>query len=179
MEFKLDTGAEVTAISEEVYQMLPRVKLLKASKVLYGPTQQRLKVLGQFTAQLSVEERKSNQAVFVVRGLQRNLLGLPAIQALQLISRVETLETQETDIPKKFPKLFEGLGNLGDPYKIQLKEDTKPHAIYAPRNIPIPLRSKVKQELKRMERAGVISKVSEPTQWCAGMIVVPKNSGSL
>ena len=108
------------------------VKLLKASKVLYGPTQQRLKVLGQFTALLSLEERKSYQALFVVRGLQRNLLGLPAIQALQLVSRMDTLETQETDIPKKFPKLFKGLRNLGHAYKIQLKVETRPHAIYAP-----------------------------------------------
>ena len=102
---------------------LPGVKLLKSSKVLYGPTHQRLKVLGQFMAQLSVEEMKSYQAVFIVRGLQRNLLELPAIQALQLVSRVETLGTPNTDIPKRFPKLFKRLVSQGDPYRIQLKED--------------------------------------------------------
>ena len=69
VEFKLDTGAEVTTILEQVYKTLPRVKLLKASKVLYEPSQQRLKMLGQFMALLSVEERKSYQAVFVVRDL--------------------------------------------------------------------------------------------------------------
>ena len=30
-----------------------------------------------------------------------------------------------------------------------------------------------------MEQAGVISKVSEPTPWCAGMVVVPKKSGNV
>ena len=30
-----------------------------------------------------------------------------------------------------------------------------------------------------MEKAGVISKVIEPTEWCAGMVVVPKKSGKL
>ena len=30
---------------------------------------------------------------------------------------------KKMDIPKRFPKLFKGLGNLGDPYRIQLKED--------------------------------------------------------
>ena len=30
-----------------------------------------------------------------------------------------------------------------------------------------------------MERAAVILKVSEPTQWCACMVIVPKSSGSL
>ena len=30
-----------------------------------------------------------------------------------------------------------------------------------------------------MEEAGVISKVTQPTQWCAGMVVVPKWSGDV
>ena len=38
---------------------------------------------------------------------------------------------------------------------------------------------KVKQELLRMEEIGVISPVIEPTDWCAGMLVVPKNNGSV
>ena len=33
---------------------------------------------------------------------------------------------------------------------------------------------KVKKELERMERLGVISPVTEPTDWCAGLVVVPK-----
>ena len=34
--------------------------------------------------------------------------------------------------------------------------------------------SKVKSELQHMESMGVISPVQEPTEWCAGMVVVPK-----
>ena len=30
------------------------------------------------------------------------------------------------------------------------------------------------EELKRMESIGVISKLTEPTAWCSGMVVVPK-----
>ena len=30
-----------------------------------------------------------------------------------------------------------------------------------------------------MEKEGVISKVTEPTTWCAGMVVVPKKSGNV
>ena len=41
----------------------------------------------------------------------------------------------------------------------------------------IPLLPKVKEELQRMQDAGVISKVEQPTQWCAGMVVVPKADG--
>ena len=30
-----------------------------------------------------------------------------------------------------------------------------------------------------MEAAGVISKVDQPSPWCAGMVVVPKNTGAV
>ena len=30
-----------------------------------------------------------------------------------------------------------------------------------------------------MERSGVISKVTEPTDWCAGMVPVPKKNGKV
>ena len=30
-----------------------------------------------------------------------------------------------------------------------------------------------------MEAVGVISKVDQPTPWCAGMVVVPKKSGAV
>lgn len=69
-------------------------------------------------------------------------------------------------LPLQFPKVFEGLGDFGEPYTIKLKEAR------SPRNVPIPLRAKVLEELKRMESLGVVSKVSEQTSWYAGLIVV-------
>ena len=38
---------------------------------------------------------------------------------------------------------------------------------------------KVKEELDRMEHMGVISQVHKPTEWCAGIVVVPKQSGNI
>lgn len=37
----------------------------------------------------------------------------------------------------------------------------------------------VKAELEKMEKLGVISSVEEPTEWCAGMVVVPKARGKV
>ena len=50
VEFKLDTGAAVTTISEEVFKTLPTVQLQKPSKILSGSTKQKLNVMGQFKA---------------------------------------------------------------------------------------------------------------------------------
>ena len=87
------------------------------------------------------------------------------------------MDSIKQPIHQEFPSIFTGLGTLkGDPYQIQLKPNLQPFALYTPRNVPIPLRQKVKDELCRMEALGVISPMEEPTPWCAGMVVVPKKS---
>ena len=175
---KLDTGAEVTAISEETYQRLGRPELQQPSKVLFGPARQTLDVIGQFAGTLKWHNHTSQHTVFVVRGLRNNLLGLPAIISLQLLYRVNSVD-EGNDVRKRFPKVFSGLGNLGDDYIVKLKEGAVPYALFTPRNVPIPLREKVREELTRMENMGVISKIEQPTSWCAGMVVVPKRSGAV
>ncbi|XP_060085463.1 uncharacterized protein K02A2.6-like [Ylistrum balloti] len=77
------------------------------------------------------------------------------------------------------PKLFNGLGKLDNEYSISLKADCTPYSLSTPRGIPVPYLKKVKGELKRMEHLGVISKVEKPTDWCAGMVVVPKPRGKI
>ena len=143
--FKLDIGAEVTAISDSLHKSLGGIKLEKPSKILYGPAHQTLAVLGQFTGTLSYKNKSVSQTVFVVRGLKCNLLGFPAITSLQLLSRVDAAhaETEDQDFRKLFADLFSGLGNLGEEYEIKLKEGAVPYSLFTARNVPIPLRQKV------------------------------------
>ena len=175
--FKLDTGAEATAISTRTYNTLKNITLQKSAKVLCGPNNKPLDVLGQAVVQLTYEGRTCKQPIYILEGLKNNLLGLPAITALQLLTKVESI--QPGNVQKSFPELFQGLGTLKGDYQIQLKPDAIPYALYTARNVPIPLRTKVKQELARMKKLGVISKVDKPTCWCAGMVVVPKKSGEV
>ena len=71
--------------------------------------------------------------------------------------------------------MFEGLGELRDyPYTIKLRDDASPVALTVPWRVPYPLLPKVKAELDRMAEQGVISKVQRPTDWCSGLVVVPK-----
>lgn len=185
VKFKLDTGAEVTAISQETYQTLENTPPLNTPhKLLCGPSKKPLDVIGQCQFHLSHKGRSSQQQLYVVKGLRANLLGLPAIQALHLAARLDNTATDETPLTasklyKRFNKVFQGLGNLGDEYEIKLKPDAKPHALFTPRRVPLPLRKKVAEELSRMEALGVISRVDVPTPWCAGMVVAPKKSGGI
>ena len=89
-----------------------------------------------------------------------NLLGLPAIKGLYLLSVLYNLECYTTTaIKQEFPSLFTGLGTLQGDYEIQVKQDAQPFSLGTARNIPLPLRHKMKQELDAMEAQRVISKV--------------------
>ena len=41
------------------------------------------------------------------------------------------------------------------------------------------MRAKAQEELEQMESMGIISRVEQPTQWCAGMVAIPKKNGKL
>jgi len=86
--FKLDTGAEVTAISKSTWESLRKPLLHSPNKQLFCPARQPLQVLGHLQAQLCHKAVEATQQVFVVKGLKTDLLGLPAI--LDLASRVDS-----------------------------------------------------------------------------------------
>jgi len=176
LTFKLDTGVEVTAITEEIYQML-NAGLSPLLITLYGPGQVSQ---GRFQGEFTHKGKQTIQSVYVISTLKRNLLGLPTIQALNLTVRVDAM-TQPSGcaVADKFPAIFQGLGNFGENYSFKLKPGATSYAIYKPRHVVMPLRFRVKQEFDCMELLNVISKVEEPTSWCAGMVVVPKKNGTI
>ncbi len=87
-------------------------QVCKPTKLLYGPGRNALDIVGELTVTLSYKQTSSPQQIFVVRGLQRNLLGLPAITALNLAARLDSTIDYKTLIEESFPSTFQGLGNL-------------------------------------------------------------------
>ena len=77
--FKVDTGAEVTVISEDQWKSLQISEVKPPSKTLHGPDNKPLDVRGELHVTLSYRGRKCSQPVLIVKHLQHNLLGLPAI----------------------------------------------------------------------------------------------------
>ena len=130
-QFKIDTGAEVSAMNEQTFNsMTPSTTLNKPSKVLHGPSRQPLNTLGSVTVLLAHKGKFTTHEVFVIPSLTHNLLGLPAITALELVTKVDTIDNGKSIIHEKFPSHFSGLGEMSVSYEIRLKPDAKPHALF-------------------------------------------------
>ena len=97
--------------------------------------------------------------------------GIPTTPALKLVFIIND------DIYQRFPHLFQGLGTVDEAYQVTLKPNATPHALYAARNVPILLREKVRGACKDGTYECDISHVDSPTEWCVGIVVVPKKSG--
>ena len=166
-------------ISKRVWMDIGQPPLSPSDRTLRGPDNHTLPALGKFTGTLKSATCEAKEDVYVVEGLNRPLLGRPAIEALGVVARLATVDKQELRPATQFPALFHGLSKLQGEYTIQLQEGAKPFALSTPRRVAIPLLKAVKQELQRMEELGVIAKVEAPTEWCAGMVVVPKSNGKV
>ena len=93
LPFKLDTGAEVSTVSEKAFNSFSMPpQLQRSTKILYGSEHVPLTALGKFTTELTYKEKVCTQKLFVIKGLTRNLLGLPAIVTLGLVARVDELK---------------------------------------------------------------------------------------
>ena len=96
MIFKLDTGAEVTAITESTLAKLGNVKLSSVTKSLCGPDRKPLNVIERLRLNAALSSNhQCNHEVYVIQQLKHNLLGLPAIKELQLLAQIDhiTLST--------------------------------------------------------------------------------------
>ena len=57
----------------------------------------------------------------LAKNLKVYLLGLPALTSFNIVKWVDAVEPQGSKIKKELPKVFQGLGDLGEEYHIQLK----------------------------------------------------------
>ena len=177
MEFKLDSGADITVVPVNKYTSLGnKVKLVPSNKVLLDPCRYKMDCVGKFSAHLKVDKAEIHEDVYVIKDLETSLLSRQSAEQLQLITRVQSVESKEykASVTAKYPELFTELGKMEDEYTIKLTDDAKPFALTVPRKVPMPLYQETKVEIERMLENGVISPVDEPTEWCAPMVITPK-----
>ena len=175
--FVLDTGADVTVITEKTFSKLA-CSGTDPSKVLKGADGKVLKVMHETSLVMTSKRGTSTTAsAFVVKGATNNLLGKQEIRELQIISVV--CNVRKETITDDFQDMFEGLGTLPEVFKINLKPYDQPYNLRVPRRVPIGLRDQVREELNRMKDMGVITPIEKDTEWCAGIVVAPKKNGKV
>lgn len=128
--------------------------LQKAAKPMLGPGRIPLDVLGFArlllkTGAKQIMPKVYIEKVYVVKNLSRPLLGLPAIVALGLLIRVNSIDM--ATLNSSYPKLCNGLLTVKQPYAIKLNQGAIPYSLKNPVRIPLPLMGKIKEELQHME----------------------------
>ena len=172
VSFKVDIGSQANIIPHSIFmKMENRPKLNPTNTKLISYTGEDLKISG--SCELRCGEKVLN--FFIVRTNQCPILSIKASQELNLIKVVMNVTTQEIDgLITEYSGVFEGLGCLDQPYHIKIDDTVQP-IICPPQNIPVALRERVRDEIDRMEKLGVLKKVEELTMWVNSLVVVEKH----
>src|SRR5436190_6820025 len=181
--FKLDSGADVSVMGPNLCRILG-LEICKTNKIFYGPGRKELNMEGVVTVPLKYKEQEIVEDIYILSEqnvplLSRNAIVKMGLVQLNLNTIDENVTGKDDRFSQKYPTVFEGLGKMHCNYLIRIKENAVPHAVAAPRRVPVTLQQKVKQQLDKMCLEGTISPVVEPTEWCAPMVVVPKRDGQV
>ena len=128
--------------------------------------------------------QRNNQSVecdFFVVDLKNasTLLGLESCQELNIlkVNSVEGKLVESNDLIVEYKDIFNGLGKVEGKFNIKTLPNASP-VIHATRKIPLSILRKHEETLERLIDAGVISRVTSPTEWVNSMVIAEKN-GSL
>ena len=192
-KFQLDTGATANIIPLHVYKKTcndPKLKKLKPSATsLVMFNKSTTKPAGKATINVMNPKTGLSYSVefLVVREDFSSLLGSKTVQQMDLIQikeeNIASVKTDETDnvlrseeeIRTGFTDVFTGVGKLPGKLHIHIDESAPPVQLPT-RSVPEALKKEVRAELDRMERDGIITPVTEPSEWISGMVAVRKPS---
>ncbi|XP_040077642.1 uncharacterized protein LOC120849477 [Ixodes scapularis] len=168
LQFKVGTGSQVNLLPLSLFRSAnSRQHLIPSPAVLQSYNGSAIGHLGKARLTLKFQGKVVSAEFFVVKKNRRALLGLPTCEELGLVNRVHeiaTITNTQSQVQREFPALFEGIGKIQRPYSISFKEGTVP-VVQPTRRVPQALMESLKQELNRMEQAGIITRMKEPSDW--------------
>ena len=185
LAMELDTGSCRSVISEKTYrEKFANMKLNKTDALLTTYTGQTVPVMGELVVTVKSGADEKKLPLLVCGGQGPPLLGRDWLYDLKLnwhqLKQLHTLKNSSTDdVKAKYASLFDGtLGTVkGVTAKLKVKADATPK-FFKPRPVPFALKDKISDELDRLEKIGVIEKISY-SDWAAPIVPVPKPDGSV
>ncbi len=190
-----DTGANVTAISNETFQQTGNVLNSKQAAKPKTADGTKMRTIG--TAKFSVEFKDMvvSTEVYVIEGLEspilsRNLLkkfrlipeDFPHVQIAAVSESPKTFNTgngpELDNLLNKYSVLFDGKCKVmkNGLYHIDLDPEAVPINTGASRMIAEPYMPALKQEIESLKAQGIIEEVEGATPWLHPIVVVPKKN---
>ncbi|XP_008484608.1 uncharacterized protein K02A2.6-like [Diaphorina citri] len=186
VKFKLDTGSPVNLLSlsllKKIFPNKTMPHIIKSKWNLCTVTNEHIPVIGSIFLLCKIDEDSDQKCrlEFVIVNTDCNpLLGLKTCTDLNLIARIASIGNKYSDLIVKYSDVFSSqVGNIGPEYHIKLSDNAIPR-IDGQRKIPFALKDQLKLELDRMEKAGIITRIIEPTEWVNSIVVVKKPNNKL
>ena len=174
---ELDTGICRSVISEKMYrEKFENLTLRKTNAMLTTYTGQPVPVMGEVVVTVKTGAEDKQLPLVVCQGQGPPLLGRDWLFELKLnwhqLKRLHQPENAPAeDMRSKYSSLFDGsLGTVkGVTAKLHVKDGATPK-FFKPRPVPYALKAKISDELERLEKVGVIEKVSY-SDWAAPIVM--------
>ena len=178
INYKLDTGSQVNILPKKEYTKLihtPKLHPAKVKLTSYNGTDMPVVCKCIVTLKNGYQEYK---VLFIVAEMDSvPLVGLNTCKKLNLINRL-TVDCEYSSLINEYSDCFGEIGSLSKVHHLTIDGNFSP-VIQAPRKVPFALREKLKDELDRMMRLGIIDKVDGPTDWVSNLVIVEKPNGKL
>lgn len=190
IEFEVDTGSPISAISLDVFKKenLEDIVLRNSERRFKSYTGKIMIPIGTFEANVKFENQSKQLELFVLPGNSPPIMGrawLPHLNITKLLKLTESNSIKNIDyaqdnelqgILEEFKNVFSpGIGTYTKrKMKIILKDNAKP-VFCKSRPVPYALRSETEDELNRLIKEGIIEPV-ERSDWATPIVPVLKGN---
>ena len=196
MQWLPDTGSDIDAIGLNQLSFLGDFpENLKAdTDIIHAANGTALHSLGRIEATLTLGSVSHTTTIHVYRDLDEALLSRSSLCALNLLpaswpsASVRSLSMDSATPQQLQQQLLEEFADVfdnsqlhpmdGPPVDIQLQPGAEPSCVRNARTIPFAYRDQVKSQLDGMLDDGIIEPVTEPSEWCHPIVLVPKKGSS-
>lgn len=189
---QIDTGSDITLISEETWRQIGQPKCQPSSQSVRNASGDALEISSEFQCSVQFGQRSFNTTCYLtpIKGL--NLLGIDWIDQLgiwevpinSICNAVEaadvSAESQRvTDtITSRFPAVFRDSPGLCTKFNVELRVKPGQQPVFRPkRPVAFAAVADIDNELDRLQKLGIIHAV-EYSQWAAPIVVVRKTNGT-
>ena len=192
-----DSGADISVAGRDLLEHLHEHpgNLLPSNVTPRAVNGTKMHPLGKIPVTLSLGAHQYTDDVYIYPEVAGTLISWKAAKGLKILPdgypnppsprppQVAITDVSSPDHPTihqgimtEYPHVFDGNVKTmeGEKFHIALTDDAKPFCVHTPRTIPFAYRDKLQKELQLLQSQGIIEPVTEPTEWCAPIVVAPK-----